>query len=172
MNIILAAQTTGAIALGTNAINYSQRFRDVTVRGVYMTPREVPFSDILSMFRDVHHRTQILLKQNPEADIAVLFTNELVSFRNSLATRVTFSIGMIFTCFKQGGGVNLTVQSNWMPKNFRKKINKLGDMFEGEVQQYFERHPGKRAVQSAAAIWDNLRGFMDIPVTEYYESVH
>lgn len=170
--IVLLAPTTSAIAAGTNAINYNKDFPNVEVVGVQATPKEVPFPDVLSLFRDVHHRAQRVLREYSTADIAVIFTNELVSFRDSLATRVTFSVGMVLVCFRDGGGVRLTVQGSWVPETFHKHVDKMGDMFEGEMQEYFERLPKKDVIKSAAAITANLQAVVNIPVIERRDIVH
>ncbi len=68
--------------------------------------------------------------------------------------------------------MRLITQANWIPKKFRRHINKLGDMFEGEIQHYFERAPNEHAMESAAAIWGNLQAIVDVPITEYRETVH
>lgn len=170
--IVLAAPTTGAIAAGTNAINYGQDFKDVEVVGIHAAQKEVPFPDVLSLFRDVHRRAQHILRDHQKADVAVVFTNEMVSFRDTLSTRVTFSVGTILTCFRKGGGVTLHTQSTWVPDSFHKYVNKMGDMFEGEMQAYFEKPPTKYAMKSAQAIVGNIRAVVEVPIIEKYDTVH
>ncbi len=161
-----------ALAIATNTLAWSARFKRVDILGCRLLSNNAGYLDFTSLINTTLCSTQALLRLSPGAALAMTVTQErIVEVSTDRRRRHTFSIGLVAACCTDGP-LAIFSAADWLPEDERERFERESDKVLRDAQLYYALRPSEETVEIAETVGRSLMDKLHFEVSASEETIH